>query len=122
MKKTFKDPHAMLLRILEIIDYQGDKNQFAWEFIDLCARKAMLNCITAVPKDDRDKIDTALKEVKTIEDTITVLTQHIPKTSYEKHLEEVSKLMFRDYINTVFPTLNPSQQKALTDYLTQISA
>ncbi len=116
-----QDPKAILLKILEIIDYQDDKNQFALEFIDLCCRKAILSAVGSLPPDKKQLIDEGLKDNKDLDKCIEVLQTTVGRDLYQQHLEEESKNMFVDYIQTIIPTLTPEKQGALNDYLATLA-
>ena len=111
----------ILLKILDIIQYENDKNSFANEFLDLTCRKAILDAIFSLPENTKADVIRKLQETKQIDESFLILVKNIPSDKFREALETESFTMFDSYLKTVIPTLNTTQQKKLFQYLKSIT-
>ena len=95
----------ILLNILEIIDYQGERSQFTDKFIDLIYRQAILKVVENLPDDKRQNFDAELKD-KDLDQSVAVILKYISKEDFEKSVERIATEMFIDYIQKILPTLS----------------
>lgn len=114
------DAKAIILKILEIIEYQKDRNQMANEFIDLCCRKAFVSCLSTLPEEKRAQMEKAVNSQKDIDSATTELLKFVSRDLYIEKLGEISKETLTDYIASVMPVLTGEKQLELKSYLATI--
>jgi hypothetical protein len=114
------DAKTVILTVLEIINYQKDKNQFANEFVDLCCRKALVAAIATLPESRRKRLEKNINGQKDIDKAITEILKFISKDLYQKKLILISEETLTKYINTIMPAISPEQEKELRKYLNDL--
>lgn len=111
---------SVILAILNVIDYQDDRNKFAIEFINLCCGEALNNCLALLSEEKRDLLNKELLGVKGLDSTVEHVLTYISKDVYQKQLEIASRDTLVDFINTILPTIAPAQEEKLRKYLNDL--
>lgn len=111
------EARKILINVLHIIGYNKDKVRFANEFIDLCCRKAVIECISALNKEHKNVFDDEIKGIRELDKCIMILQKFITREAYEKTLEKISSDMFVSYINSIIKALNKPKREKLRKYL-----
>ena len=99
MQQTDRD---LLLKILEIIDYQNDKEAFVNRFSDLNRQEALLNLLERLPRDVQEKISGS--------EDIAEVEKVISSESYAQELASVSAEALGSLIQKVIPTIRKKQK------------
>lgn len=110
----------ILLNILEVIDYQGDRNNFADKFLDLIFRQAILKEIENLPEDKKHNFDRELKD-KDLDKSMQVILNYVQKEDFEKSVERIATEMFIDYIQKILPTLDEVRKNKLQTLLNTLA-
>lgn len=114
------DAKIIILKILEIIDYQNDRNQFANEFVDLCCRKALVASIAKLPESRRKRLEKNINGQKNIDIAVEEILRFISRDLYQKQLTLVSQETLTKYLDTVIPAISPVQEEILRKYLNDL--
>lgn len=88
-----QNPKNLFLQVLNIIGYADNKEEFADKFFQLCEQQTMAN-----------------------------LVKSLPEEQVAASLEETTKEVFNNYLQTVIPTLNTKQKAELESYLKSLPA
>lgn len=115
-----QDPKTVLTRVLEIIDYPHDKEEFIKEFYLLCYEKALLTYISSLPSKEQKELKAKLPTVSNEEKTL-ILDTLSGQDEFKEFMEGATREVFADYIKTIFPTLTEEQCKNLQDYLNSLA-
>lgn len=83
-----QNPRELFLQVLSIIGYSDDREEFTNKFFQLCEQQAIAN-----------------------------LVKSLPPEQVAANLEEVTKEVFGNYLQAVYPTLNDKQKTDLDSYL-----
>ncbi len=117
-----KNPFEIILKILDIIEYSDDKNEFAENFMYVCNMKAIVEMLQLLPEKENEEIHNLLKETKDENLVIEKLKEYIHPDEFHEILSSTSALLFQEYIEHILPTLNTFQKENLADYLKTIAA
>ena len=118
MKNKAKD---ILLKILEIIDYQKNKSEFANKFLDMIYKQAFLKVIENLPDNKKLNLDNEIKN-KNLDKSMEILLNYVSKEDFEETVERVALEMFIDYIQKIMPTLTDEKKSKLRDFLSELQS
>ena len=65
-----KNPKETIIQILEIINYQNDREKFADTFIELCIKQAFAELLGSLPPEKTAVLTSQVKTVKSLEEFI----------------------------------------------------
>lgn len=97
----------IVLEILTAIDYPHNKEKYVKEFLELNHTEAMLNMLERLPNEIQDKIKAIKVETEVAEE----IKKHIKQEDYIEELTKVSMDALQRFIQSLSPTLNPSQKE-----------
>lgn len=118
MQSTTKQ---IIIEILTITEYQGDKENFANQLIDLFHQKALFDLIESLPEENKEKLKKQLSEHVTPEMGKTLLLQHTTPDKYLEYLKKSTEKIFKDYLKDVFETLNEQKKEEVKNYLLSLN-
>jgi len=87
------DPKQVILKVLEIVDYPGDRETYTNGFIDLCEKQALLDSILSLPKEKQDEFKErmkALSDTKDQQQVAALLKEYISLEEYVLTLKNAS--------------------------------
>ncbi len=111
-----QDPKQIILQVLGIIGYEGDKDKYANDFLSLCLQKALVDLMRELPQDKQDQLTQRMSLI-TPDKMETLLLEYFPKEKFETAVKEASRSTFEEYLKTIIPTLNEDQHSKLETYL-----
>lgn len=115
------DPKEIIIKILEIIDFEEDKEEYAKKFIQVCEEQAILELLKGMSDEKREELAGRVTEENTDKENSKILKEYFSEKDYSQALESASERVFRDYLDTIEPTLSPEQKEKLEKFLDSIS-
>ncbi|OGE44093.1 hypothetical protein A3A45_02105 [Candidatus Daviesbacteria bacterium RIFCSPLOWO2_01_FULL_36_8] len=111
------DPREVILRVLEIIDYQDDKEKFTQDFLNAIHKKAISNCVGALSEEQKNSLETQLTGVvRSPEEVGRVLFQFITEDDYKVGAQKAAEEIMRGYLEAISSTLSENQTNKLKKY------
>lgn len=117
-----KDPKDILTEVLIIVDYKGDKSDFAERFIVICQQQAFLEFVESLPTTLREDLKKKLADQKDKEKIKKAMGQYVNTKEFLEKLELVTAKNFKEYIEAVIPTLTDEQKSKLQKYLSSLAS
>ena len=99
----------LLLKILDICGYKGDKQAFVDEFIGNIQLEALLHVISNNP-DKKEDWMRLLNNMQTPEEIKQFIGDNIPTEDYAKQIEEVSEKAMKTYLRSIEGSLTENQK------------
>ncbi len=112
------DPNQIIKRVLEIIDYQGDKELLTKNLMEACQVQAVKRLVDRLPEDKKAQFEDAGSDPSPLAES---LRQTFSEEETKEALRKASEKVFADYLNTLIPTLSESQKSSLDSYLNTLS-
>ena len=120
LQENIPNPKDILLRVLTIINYQDDKNQFANDFLDLCLKKALVDMMESLPEGKKEEVKAKFSAQITPEEASQVMQTYFTPQQYMQNLQNATQFLFQDYLKTIMPSLSELQKTELQQYLTSL--
>jgi hypothetical protein len=115
-----QDPRETLKTILEIIGYEGDKEQFATQFLELVFKQAFTDYYMTLPDDKKKELDDKFgTDEKVNMAQLSQLTQD--NAEFTKAVQKSAESMLVGYIEEILPALDGAQKDKLQDYLASLA-
>lgn len=111
----------IIVKILTIIEYDGNKEEFTHKFIDMFHRQAVLDVIENIPLENQEILKKQLKDNVTPEMEKTLILQHITPDKYLEALKKSAQNILSEYLKSLMPVLSPKQSAELETYLNFIN-
>jgi hypothetical protein len=115
------DPKNIMLRILTIIGFTDDKNAAADEFLQNCEKQALLDLLTALPKEKQETFKEQITGVTDQAQQKTIILEYITPEQYNVALQKASQTAFEGLMKEVIPTLSNEQTTQLQSYLSSLT-
>lgn len=115
-----QNPKNILLKILNRVDYSGNKEIFADEFLKNCQLEALNNLIAKLPQEKQDIIKQQLQNSNKAVGGL--VKEYFTDQEYLEELKIVSADTLKEYIETIQPTLSSSQKDKLQLFLSSLTA
>jgi len=115
------DPKQIIEEVLSIIDYEDDKPKYAAEFIDLCEKQALLDCLQALPKERQEDFKQKMSWAKDQDRVKDIIKEYVTPQQYTDALKKASQTAFTKFIETILPELTDVQKDKLQSYLQSIA-
>lgn len=116
MNKMNQNPKQIILKVLEIIGYEDDKEKFANEFLSLCLQQALVALTQTLPQDKQDQL-TQRSSLTPPDKMEELLLEYFSAEKLQEDIKEASRTTFEDYLKEIIPTLNENQKNKLEQYL-----
>jgi|SRR5208282_3354816 len=114
----YKNYNELLLRILEAIDYEDDKNAFIKKFANLLYMQSLKNLIQSSSSAEQEKIKQELSTMSDGPERIEeIIEKYFNGGQRSKALELAIKNGMTDYFKTIDKTLSPSQKQRISELL-----
>lgn len=107
--------------ILDIIEYQHDKDNYVSQFIELCQEQALVNVIDKLPEDKKQEFKDKLVYTRDEQKVRDVVTQYMISDEYNKTVSDATKTMLLEFLQTIIPTLRIDQKEKLQGYIEQFT-
>ena len=111
----------IIIKILTIIEYDGNKEEFAHKLIDMFHRQAVLDVIESIPKENQELLKKQLSGNITPEMEKTLILQHVTPDKYLEALKKSAQNILSEYLKSITPVLSPKQSAELQTYLNFIN-
>jgi len=108
-----KSPKDIIIDVLNIIGYQGEKDNFANELLNICEKQALINLIKMLSNEKQVSLN---KDINESDMPSEILDKYFDSNRKNKALEEATAQIIQDYIKTIMPTLNAEQMANLEDH------
>lgn len=102
-----------LSKILELINYQGDREKWLKEAIGILNLNTFSTLVLSLSEDEQKEIQEELKNGDAIQNAPQVLTKRFSQDQIEAEYEKQSEKFIGKYLESVFPTLPEDKQKAI---------
>src|SRR3989337_2794221 len=114
--QTSKD---IIIELLDTMDFDGDKDAFAYELLTITRKQALLNLITSLPTEKRLEFENAIKNDDGFDEKsiFKVISEEEYLKEYQHVLGNNIKLFFQD----VLPTLPEEKQESIKKRLVSFS-
>lgn len=110
----------VLFDVLNIIDYQDNKEEFVNEFVLIVLNEVFGEMLSRIPEADKEKIVNEFYAVDSEDEKREVLLKYFSLDEVEEKISKVTELQFLDYLETIYPTLSSNKQDELTGYLNNL--
>lgn len=114
------DPKKQIIDILTIIDYQDSKEQFAEQFMIVCAGKSLDSIVESLPDEKKDQLRNKITSSQSSDGLLETLREYIPVEQLQSSITKTAGVLFQDYIQTILPVLTEDQKTKLQVYLEQM--
>jgi hypothetical protein len=112
------DPKTILLKILEIIGYQGNSDEFADQLMAAIDAQLVLDLFNRLPEDSQKQLQSSLSsDPQNLNPLGESIKSHFSSSDIQTALQDISQKTITDYLQAVIPTLSPVQQNQLSQYL-----
>lgn len=115
--------HNILLKILEIIGYSDNKNEFVDEFLKNIQMQSVIDLIQSLPQDQQSQIKKQLSvNPNDPNKAADVLKSYFNNEQIQEALKNASKTAMEEYIKAINPTLSSTQKNNLITLSQQLNA
>ncbi len=114
------NPKEIILKVLEIIGYQDDKEKFANDFLGLILQKSINNLAEKLPQDKLDQFRQRVS-LTSPEKFENLIKDYFSQDELNDSVKTVSENMFKEYLEEISPTLSDGQRENLQNYLKSLS-
>lgn len=108
-----QNPQELILRVLEIIEYPGNRLKFSKKFLALCHFKACWMLVERLSEEDQIVIKQKIDKNITPVALKTHLIQWYAIDEYKAALHQASKKLFEDCFSKVILGLDGERKKQL---------
>ena len=112
-----KNPKTILWAVLEIINFQDNKEEFADEFLKNCAKQALINLYNELPQEKKEELNNLQQENLDPQNLVSRIEEIVGTQTYQDSVKKATETAFTEYLNVVNPTLTASQKEQLESYL-----
>lgn len=113
----------ILLHLLEITKYQGDKDQVISSYTSLVSATAINMLIGQKEKNMQEEIIYALESKKgSVDDIISTLSEYFDLISIDQAFKKASERCFTSLLKDLIENLSPEDEKKVTEYLSTLSS
>lgn len=121
-KQLMNNHRDILLKILDTIEYQDDRELFVSEFEKNIQLQAIADLINSLPVESQETIKQKLSNPSNSPETVsTILKRQFSETQILMALENVARDSFTKYIQTINNTLSEVQRNNLIKVLKDLS-
>jgi len=113
-------PQAILTQVLTIIGYSKDKQEFIIEFGDMCINRALATATQSLSGEKQEELIDRIKDIENPDDALKIIGEYVPVEDYQKALDQATRELFEDFLNTIEPDLTDAQSAVLDKYLASI--
>lgn len=114
-------PITEFVKILETIQYSGDKETFARQFFEQCERQAMISLINKIPFEKKHEVTAILAAKENLQAQLETLKDYFTEDDRQQALEKATARTFHELLEDFAPTLTAEQKQYLQAHLQIIS-
>lgn len=114
------DPKQSLLQILDIIDYQDNRDIFADEFLFLCQQEILTMLLESISEEKRQELEQELGDKPTLALMQTLLEKYFTEEQRIEATEKATTEVYKDFFKSIVPTLAQKQKEKLQQYLSSL--
>jgi hypothetical protein len=114
------DASNILEKILTIVGYQDDKNNFIIRFFDLAMREAFIEYFTLLSIKRREELEGILQE-KDLMKRHEQLEPYVSTEEYKKLFTEHTEKLLQDFLEKMMHTLSEEQKNNLDTYFDSLA-
>lgn len=107
----------IILKVLEITGYTGDKDQFAEDFLKRCYSKTVAVMFDVLSEEKQNAVQQEIYQARNSQSMEKIIQDNFPEEDYFTLLQSITQFLFQSYIKSIMTTLSEEQQKNLEDYL-----
>ena len=111
-----KDINDILTSVLDIIEYDEDKDMFISSFTKLYLEDALLETIKLLPESKQKLVAEAIAN-KSSENGFAEIKKNIDPDVYKKVFGESLQKTLQGFLNKIMPELSENKQQELQTYL-----
>lgn len=109
----YQDFRSIFLKILESIEYHGDKDKYIKNFYNAIHLTALNNLIDTLPTDRKEQLNKQLSGCQTKSELADILKQYFKEEEFGQEIQDSSQNLTEDYISEILPTLSIRQRDKL---------
>lgn len=118
-----QDPTSIIVNLLTAIDYTGDKQAFAEEFITVIYMRALSDLVKSLAEEQQEKVKQECFAVANdIPKIVEVLKKYFTGDQTDNAIENAGKATLEDWLKEVLPSLQDSQKQNLQSALKALQA
>ena len=110
----------ILAKVLEIIDYDQDKEAVTRDFLDLCEKRTLFNMVSKLPEEETEKLFTKVSQTEDLQAKAQLFKEFLSPDDYKKEFAEVAAAIFKEYMEALLPSLSDKQKESLNVYLNSL--
>lgn len=112
MQNDFK---AILLKTLEIIDYQDNKEKIVTKLLDICINDSLNSYMNMLSEERQKELRHIIYEVNPLRGK-GLIEPYLATEEYKDLFKMHSQKLMQDFFTAVLPTLSEKQKKNLDTY------
>jgi len=117
MKQGSKE---IMMKILEITGFQGDREKFTNDFLSLCIQKTLPSLIDGLTYERQVELSKRINFMPPEKQEIIIL-EYIEQKTFDNLLLQETVKTLQDYLESVRPNLNPDQIQRLDAYVVSLT-
>lgn len=115
------NPKQIILKILDIIGYEADREVFADGFLEVCRKRAFLELMLELPAEKKRELENSVADDLDPDKIGEELVKLVPDEARQRKFKDVSLAVFADYLSHVMPVLKQDQNARLIRYLESLT-
>ena len=119
---TDKNTKDILLKVLGMIGYQGNKEEFINQFLKNCTQQALLDLCSQLSKDKEQQLTSLQQENLDSNNIIEKIEDIVGIQEFKSSLQKTTEIAFTEYFNEINPTLSNTQKDQLQSYFQTLQA
>src|SRR5712692_4620974 len=104
-----QDPKNIIVEVLNIINFDDDKEVYANRFIQNCVTQALLDTIKAIPQEKKNDLKQKMVWATDQKRQNAILTEYVRPEDYIEALKKATQAAFSQLLQEVRPTLSQGQ-------------
>jgi hypothetical protein len=115
-----QDPRAIILKILDIIEYPENKEEFVNQFIIVCKKQAVTDLISNLSPEKQEQLKNSLSTQNKDEEIALIFKDFFSDSDYEHALEKATENTLRKLLESILPDLSSDQRKILKELISSL--
>lgn len=107
----------ILERVLQVIGYEDDHNDFINNFIIMCAKRAHSLLISTLSEEKQYEFIEKINQQATHENVNIIIQDYFSAKVYDQYMIIATQELFNDYLITILPILSNKQKNELQTYI-----
>lgn len=108
--------------ILNILQYEDDKDQLYKQFVQNITAQAVLDLIKKLPEEQANELKNKSSAISKPEDSATLLHKYFTDEQYTQALESAAKMLFSGFLAQISTNITDAQRENLNTYLANIQS